>query len=435
MKQLKEQLGARAEAAMMEAARRGEGAAGWMRVVFALVSAAMAAWMWQHFTPVRLIYLMLAVLWALQAVLARLMARAASVTSLSATTLLDVTIINIGLLVFVQWGLFPKYGAGVFLFYFPVLALAAARFRPGLVSQAALYAGIFYGVLSLYGGSPPWFRLLVLALSSALLALVAARTKALIVDVAGQVVEEAYQQGARLTARDLTAETHALLLPPPLLRVPGLWAASKHGAGTVTGGDFFQLFETPRGPLLVAGDFGGTGFDALRDIVQLREQFAQTAQSEPNLPEILARVNRYVYEKYNGARPLTCVLARWEGDQMSYINAGHLPALHVGKQTRTQLPATAPVVGLDVATEFREQTISFPPRDLLLVYTDGLFAKLTADRAEGVARIEAFAEQFAGAEVTTLCHRIFDCAQPGYEPNPDDSTMIVIRRQQPEVRS
>ena len=39
------------------------------------------------------------------------------------------------------------------------------------------------------------------------------------------------------------------------------------------------------------------------------------------------------------------------------------------------------------------------------------------------------AERFSSGEVTTLCHRVFDCAQPGYDPIKDDATVVVIRRQ------
>jgi hypothetical protein len=86
-------------------------------------------------------------------------------------------------------------------------------------------------------------------------------------------------------------------------------------------------------------------------------------------------------------------------------------------------------VGKQAEADFTELVVPFPARDQLVIYTDGVFAKLTSDHAKGVAEVEALAEKFGGAEVTTLCHRIFDCAQPGMEPNKDDSTVVVIRRQ------
>ena len=65
----------------------------------------------------------------------------------------------------------------------------------------------------------------------------------------------------------------------------------------------------------------------------------------------------------------------------------------------------------------------------MIVYTDGLFSKLASDREKGIAEIEAMAGRFSGGEVNTLCHRIFDCAQPGYDRTADDATIVVVRRQ------
>ena len=114
---------------------------------------------------------------------------------------------------------------------------------------------------------------------------------------------------------------------------------------------------------------------------------------------------------------------------MDYLNAGHLPAIQVGKQERKQLPATCGPLGLKQQDEFKMEVLPFPHRDLLVAFTDGLYARLTADREKGIAEIESFINKFSGAEITTLCHRIFDCAHPGFEQNKDDSTVVVIRRQ------
>ncbi|MBP6824864.1 MAG: SpoIIE family protein phosphatase, partial [Acidobacteria bacterium] len=94
-----------------------------------------------------------------------------------------------------------------------------------------------------------------------------------------------------------------------------------------------------------------------------------------------------------------------------------------------QLPVTCGAVGENSEAKFVESVVPFPTRDLLLIYTDGAFAKLTDDREKGIVEIEAMAERFSGGEVTTLCHRVFDCGQPGYEQIKDDATVVVVRRQ------
>ena len=90
------------------------------------------------------------------------------------------------------------------------------------------------------------------------------------------------------------------------------------------------------------------------------------------------------------------------------------------------LPVTMAAIGVAEEIAVEEAVVPFPVRDLMVVYTDGVFAKLASERQKGIAEIEAMAERFSGGEVNTLCHRIFDCAQPGFERNPDDSTVIVV---------
>lgn len=429
MKQLKEKLAGQVDAALNEQARAAESWASIVRAIFALSCVAMAVWMWNHFSTSKNIYLMLAFLWVLQTIVARAMTRTSLDLGITTTTLLDVTIVNIGLLAFVQQGLFPKYGAGVFFFYFPVLAVAANRYRVTLVVKATLYAAIFYGALSLYAGSPPWFRLMILLALAVVCVMGARKPKEIALKVAGDAVQEAYDQGARVSETEMRAKAHEMLFPPHIIDLPAAWISSKHGAGIETGGDYFQVFETSRGPLIALGDFGGASSGALTDIARLDQQFSKAVSAEQSLAKILERVNQYVYDKGQGRRPLTCLLAEWEGDIMRYVNAGHLPAIQIGKAQRTQLTATCEAVGLRPNVEFNEVSVNFPARDLLVAFTNGVYAKLTDDPGQGVAEIESFIDKFTGAEVTTLCHRLFDCAQPGYEPNKDDSTMVVIRRQ------
>ena len=43
--------------------------------------------------------------------------------------------------------------------------------------------------------------------------------------------------------------------------------------------------------------------------------------------------------------------------------------------------------------------------------------------------MESLTDTFSHGEVNTICHRIFDCAQPGLSEPDDDATVVVIRRQ------
>ncbi len=60
---------------------------------------------------------------------------------------------------------------------------------------------------------------------------------------------------------------------------------------------------------------------------------------------------------------------------MHYVNAGHLPTIRLSKQQRSQLPVTSGAVGASEQATFTEEMITFPARDLLLVYTDGVYSE------------------------------------------------------------
>jgi hypothetical protein len=358
-----------------------------------------------------------------------------SEANVAAVTMIDLTIVHLGLAAFVWQGLFPKLGSGVYLCYFPVLAIAANRYRMTLVIGATLYAIIGYATLSLFGGSPPWFRLAMLLTTGFVFVMGSRKPKDLMVNIASRAAEEAFAIGAKQKELELVPQAHQLFLPPPIVDLPQIWVSSKHGAGTKTSGDYFHIFDTPRGPLVAVGDLGGEGFKAVSEVAEMHQRLNKIVNRETDLTKILKELNGYLWEKYQGHRPFTCVLAEWEGERMRYVNAGHLPLIQMSKPQgaqivgHKQLPVTCGAVGAQAEADFVESVVPFPARDQLVIYTDGVFAKITNDRDKGVSEVEALAEKFGGAEVTTLCHRIFDCAQPGMDQNKDDSTVVVIRRQ------
>src|SRR4030095_4948590 len=144
---------------------------------------------------------------------------------------------------------------------------------------------------------------------------------------------------------------------------------------------------------------------------------------------ILEKLNSYFWQRHKGNRTLSCVAARWEGENLHYVNAGPLPTVQVGKDPRVQLPVTTVAVGKYEQSTFSPSIVPFPARDLWVAYTDGLYSKIATTRDQGIEEIESFVDKFRHGEVNTLCHRVFDCAQPGLDETKDDATIVVVRRQ------
>ncbi len=428
MKKLKESLVTQADNLLAKHASEAESLASQVRLGLAITCLAGAVWSWQKAPNVAPLYLIFAAVWLVAMFAGKLRAKQGAS---DANTLIDITLVHLGLLAFIVKRYFPWLGGGIALFYFPILLAAALRYRAWLVVKAGAYATIGCLALMLYAGSPPWFKVAALALTTFVGFTAAFKPKSLLTTLAQQAAEQGYALGSQQKETELTAQIHQVFMGEPIVELPLIWSSSKHSAGTETVGDYYQVFETARGPLVVVGDLPGRGVEALSGIALLHQELLQIVNREAELPKIAAELNQYLCKKYNGSRLFPCAFARWEGEQMHYVNAGHLPIIQLNRQQESQqLPVNNDIaLGAKPDATFTESVVPFPARDLALLYTDGLYAKVTNSREEGSAEVERLAAQFSSAEVTTLCHRIFDCAQPGYEPLKDDATMVVIRRQ------
>ena len=441
IKLIKNNFSAHLDEALTEHVRAAERWAGRVRLLLALVFGVSTVWIWEREGNGKFICLGLTIAWLVMMLLAQVRQRSGATTrQVTLNTLIDISIVNLGIAAFAHQG-YSLESTGLFLVYFPILAVAANRYRMGLVLLAGGYAILFYVIHSLYINGAPWLELSLLVVTLYVFAAGSRRPKSLVNEVAERELDAAYALGFQQAEQELTLMAHHLLMPAPQVDLPGLWCTGKHGAGAKTGGDYYQIFQrgeagqTGRGPLVIVGDLGGESVEALGDIKLLNLELARIVASESGLSQIAAALNTWLIGKFKGRRPFTCVIAEWEGEQMRYINAGHLPMVQMSKPQGAQavnqhtLPVTCGPLGVSADATITESVVSFPIRDMMVVYTDGIFAKLTSEREKGVAEIEAMAGRFSGGEVNTLCHRIFDCAQPGFDRNPDDATVVVIRRQ------
>lgn len=430
MKKIKVDLPRRVESALATQALAAESWAIQLRLLFAVTSLALAVWYWRFEQPTKLIYIGLAAAWVAVTLIVAARRKGRHPESLiGSSALIDVTIINLGLIAFGALGLFHQGGAGLYFFYFPVLAIAAARHRRLLPLKAGIYAGVVYTAVALFAGSNPWLRLLMLLTVTLIAAGVAARATGLLQHFTTKVAQEAYDAGRRDREVEMVVLLHEAFMSPAITDLEAIWCSAKHLAGTETSGDYYHVFDFGAAPLLIVGDLPGRGLEAATDVTHLHRKITQIVQRETNLAAILTELNAYAYDRYQGQRQFSCFIGRWSDNELHYINAGLPPTIQVGKSDQHLLPVSHNAVGAQPEASFTAQVVPFPARDLLLVYTDGLYQGIAGDPAKGVAEVEKLTEQFRSGEVTTLCHRVFDCAQPGLEPPPDDRTLVVVRRQ------
>jgi serine phosphatase RsbU (regulator of sigma subunit) len=425
MKKVLDQIPTQIDAALHQFTAGAVKSANVLRWFFMAMFILAAIWSWGDDFAAKFIYPSLAFLWLMAALIFSLKKKA---DYFILSIWIDLFIISAGLLLCAWQGVFNAKGFIVFLCYFPVLAIVAQRYNLLLVLQTAAFIVVFYTILSLWAieaVSVP--RLLALGAMTIAAVSLTRKPKSGVVEAVKQVVKEAYQQGAREREAELMARVHEQLFPPTQYEMPGLYTAYKHGVGTTTSGDFYHALETPQGPMIVLGDLPGDGWDAALEALRLQQYITEMAQKKATLSDILTELNSVMWRKQ---QVVTCVLARWEGASLHYVNAGHLPALHLSKREVKPLPSTAPAIGSAENLAFHEAVIDFPKGDLLLLYTNGAYAGLASDEQHGAQEILRLTEQFSSGEVNTICHRVFDCGQPEYDKSPDDSTVVIARRQE-----
>jgi hypothetical protein len=405
-------------------------AANRMRWFYGVLFLVATLWNLDDTNAAMLIYPVLSLLWLVAALTFGLRAKTNLRNNGIVAIWVDVAILCFGLLLCAWLGVFNSKGWLIFLCVFPVLALIARRSNVLLVLQVASFLLLFYALVSLFAlGSLALPRLLAIAAMAMATTALTYRPKQELTEVAQKAAQEAYQLGASEKEAELTAFVHKQSFPPVQYHLPGLYATYKHGVGTVTSGDFYAAFETPRGPMIVLGDLSGKGLNAALIAAEVHQEIRKLAQEKETLAEIANAINEKLWLKNQTA---SCVLARWEGADLHYVNAGHLPIIHISKREPEQYPANSAWLGANEIASFREDAIAFAKGDMLLLHTDGAYVGLATERLPGAAEIFRLVQQFSSGEVNTLCHRVFDCGFPEYTQPQDDSTVVVVRRQEVE---
>lgn len=428
LKRLKSDLPRNIDAALDQHALKANQWATRARIALGVITF-IAAWVYPVTPEIDPVLGVIAAVWIVLALATHFLTRNNSSDSLvRITTLLDFTVLHAGLIVGTR---IESSGFLLLLFcYFPLLAVVSMRYRRSLVLLCAIYTAVVLFGLGFAINPTFWFILAIFELAAVISFFSSGKPKDAMVGVATKSLQEAFESGANQKEIELTNLFHEVLFPAPQVDLPAVWSSSKHRAGTEFGGDYYHIFETERGPLIIVGDISGKGFEASRDVAQLHQQLTKIVSGESDLTKIIDSLNAWLYEKYAGKRRFTCVLARWENENLYYANADHLPVVRLSiKQERSQLPITCGPLGEKPEANFIVEEIPFQPREMVMIYTDGLYKKITDDRQQGIAQIESLVDQFNHGEINTICHRVFDCAQPGLQEPADDATLVVIRRQ------
>lgn len=233
---------------------------------------------------------------------------------------------------------------------------------------------------------------------------------------------------------ELAAEMQRSLLPPNHVHVNG-WEVNYHyRAAGVVSGDYCDIIRPPQAEsvLFVVGDVSGKGVAASLLMTQLHGMLRSLASVGLPLDEAIARANRLLCESALAGQFATLVCGRaGAGGRVELCNAGHLPALHVGRDGVRRIESGGLPLGMFCTQRYPLESVKLEPGDALVVFTDGFTEAQAGGGTEyGVERLEEFLATRRGltaGELTQACLADLGAFRGGTAAH-DDLTLLTLRR-------
>jgi PAS domain S-box-containing protein len=223
------------------------------------------------------------------------------------------------------------------------------------------------------------------------------------------------------------------LLPDKLPQLAGIAAAARYlpgSAGAEVGGDWYDVIRLPDGGVgLVIGDVAGHDMGAAAEMGQLRNALRAYAVGHDSPSVVLHELRRFCdlvgIERIATVAYLT--LSPVTG-QLRVASAGHVPPLvrRLSGTVEILNVESAPPLGIESASPTEVETY-LAPGEVVVLVTDGLVERRTADLGAGLDRLSraVMAAQTEGPEM--LCDLIVDALVESGGRG-DDIALLVVER-------
>lgn len=237
------------------------------------------------------------------------------------------------------------------------------------------------------------------------------------------------------SARDVQSR----FLPYRLPAIPGFDYCGDSRQAAEVGGDFFDFVVPAQERLtLSVGDVSGHGVASAIVMSGMQAMLRGLSSAEHcDLGDVVRQLNRTVYDIAPEGFLATLFYASIDGhaDRLSYVSAGHEPALllRANGNAVQRLDSTGAVLGLTPRAAYRCRHVMMDPGDILVAFTDGIPEAMDPDGRElQIGGIAEVLRRNRGARASELVSLIMDAA--GAEEPVDDRTVVVVRRVKHESR-
>jgi hypothetical protein len=239
-----------------------------------------------------------------------------------------------------------------------------------------------------------------------------------------------------MRARRLSRQREALLQEVGLLQaallpsVPEgapISVAYRPANGATAGGDFYDAFELADDRLgVILGDVSGHGRDALARTTFVRYTLRAYLEAGLEPREVLKVGSEALAEHLDGGfATVTVAVHEPATGRFTYASAGHPPPVLAGcdEPFEPVTACSAPPLGIDESTGFRQSTFTLTTGARACLYTDGVTEARVDGRLLGLARLELALEALPqGADAERLLDAVADIA----DEIPDDMAVCLV---------
>jgi len=180
-------------------------------------------------------------------------------------------------------------------------------------------------------------------------------------------------------------------------------------------GDLFDLTLLDDNRLmLVVGDVCGKGIPASLFMSATVTALRLAAQHERDIAALVAQANDALYA-LNAMSMFTTLfygVLDLEGGQLTYVNCGHNPPLHVTKNDCVELVGRGPPLGFFPGHKWQAHAVQLKPGDGVLLFSDGVTECLNRATEEyGDERLNALLRRTRGQNAEALVRTVFADAE------------------------
>lgn len=151
------------------------------------------------------------------------------------------------------------------------------------------------------------------------------------------------------------------------------------------GGDFYDFFFiNPDNFAFLVADVSGKGIPAALFMMTTKTLIKNYAKTGMPIERVITKTNKQIYKNNENGFFVTlfmCVLELSTG-KLTYVNAGHNPPLIKKNNAEVKYLETSPnlVLGAMTDYEFNSETITISPKDVIVLYTDGITEALNTNQ-------------------------------------------------------